>query len=139
MTVDIMQSIKARDKLYVKWKKCKTSSMRYYQLENEFKSHRAILQKNIRIAKADYYCKQFENYKSDIKKTWNKINEIIKNKNKFPDLPKYFLDKEKMLTDDLEIAECFNHFFSQIGPSLAKSIKCPPNKIFKDYLKQNIT
>ena len=43
-----------------------------------------------------------------------------------------------MLTENIDIANCFNNFFCNIGPTLANSIEPPPNKCFTDYLKQNI-
>ena len=138
ITNDILSSIKFRDKLYIKWKKCPLTSPNYMQLENSFKSFCAILQKNIRIAKSLYYKKQFENYKCDIKKTWKQINDILSKKSKKSELPKYFFDGNKTLTENIDIANCFNNFFCNIGPTLANSIENPPNKCFTDYLKQNI-
>ena len=139
ITQEILQSIKFRDELYVKWKKTDPSSAEYYLLENSFRSFCGILQKDIRRAKSQYYHRKFENYKSDIKNTWKQINEVIHKKKKTPDLPKYFLENDKILTENKDIANCFNNFFSQIGPKLAKSIKSPPNKSYKDYLTQKIT
>ena len=138
MTSDILNEIKFRDNLYVRWKKCPCSSLDYTLYENSYRSFCSILQKDIRNAKKIYYHKQFENYKSDIKKTWGQINEILSNKKKSSELPKYFIDGNKTLTSDLDIANCFNKFFCSIGPSLANSIKSPENKNFTDYLKQNI-
>ena len=80
MTSGILKSIKFRDKLYVKWKKNDPSSNNYILLENSFKSFCSLLQKTIRLAKAQYYLTQFENFKSDIKKTWGQINEILSKK-----------------------------------------------------------
>ena len=68
ITFGILNSIKFRDKLYVKWKKNNPSSQKYTLLENSYKSFCGLLQKTIRLAKAQYYHTQFENFKSDIKK-----------------------------------------------------------------------
>ena len=138
ITFGIINSIKFRDKLYVKWKKTKLSSPNYILLENSYKSYCALLQKSIRLAKSEYYHKQFENFKLDIKKTWNQINELLSRKNKTKELPKYFSDNNRIITENIDIANCFNNFFCNIGPSLANSIKSPENKSYKDYLKQNI-
>ena len=88
--------------------KNKTSGGEYYLLENSFKSFCGILQRSIRQAKSMYYQKNNQNYKSDIKNTWKQINEIIHKKKKIPDLPKYFLENEKILTENPEISNCFN-------------------------------
>ena len=69
--------------------------------------------------------KQFENYKSDIKKTWKQINDILSNKSKNSELPKYFFDGNIKLTKNTDIANCFNNFFCNIGPILANSIETP--------------
>ena len=97
------------------------------------------LQKHIRKAKADYYHKQFQNYLSDIKKTWSKINEILCNKKQRSEFPEYFIDKNKLITKDEDIANYFNNFFCKIGPDLANSIKGPAGKSYKDYLTQTIS
>ena len=74
-----------------------------------------------------------------MKNTWKNINDIINKKKKIHDLPKYFLDNDKILTDNADIANCFNLFFSQVGPNLAKSIPSPVDKSYKDYLTAHIT
>ena len=126
MTHDILESTRFRDTLYIQWKKTRPISDKYTLLEKNVKSFCAILQKNIRSAKAKYHHEQFEKYKNDIKKTWKHIKEIVSKKNKSSQMPKYFIDNSKILTDDIDIADCFNNYFSHIGPSLAKSIKSPP-------------
>ena len=109
-----------------------------FSLKIATKATVAFCKKSIRLAKAQYYHRQFENYKSDIKKTWNQINELLSKKNKVYDLPKYFFDGNNILTENVDIANCFNNFFCNIGPSLANSIKNPQNKFYTDYLNQNI-
>ena len=138
ITFAIINSIKSRDQLYVKWKKANPDSQKYVELENLFNSHCSSLQKSIREAKKSYYHKQFENFKSNIKKTWGKINEILSRKKKDAELPSYFCEGNKILTKNEDIANCFNNFFCNIGPELANSIKGPEGKSYQDYLKQNI-
>ena len=138
ITFTIIKSIKEKDRLYVKWKKTNPDSQKYLELENLFHSHCTILQKSIREAKQKYYHQQFENFKSNIKKTWAKINEILSNKKKDSELPSYFCDGNNILTKSEDIADCFNRFFCNIGPKLANSIQGPPGKSYQDYLKQNI-
>ena len=134
----IINSIKTRDQLYVKWKKANPDSQKYIELENSFRSHCSTLQKNIREAKQTYYHQQFENFKSNIKMTWRKINEILSRKKKHAELPSYFCEGKNILTKNEDIADCFNRFFCNIGPELANSIKRPEGRSHQDYLKQNI-
>ena len=37
-----------------------------------------------------------------------------------------------------DISNCFNRFFSRVGPDLVESINCTSAKSFSYYLKQNI-
>ena len=138
ITFAIINSIKSRDNLYVRWKKVNPDSQKYIDFEKRFKIHCSILQKTIREAKKKYYFEQFENFKSDIKKTWEKINEVLSRSKKASELPNYFCDGNNILTKNEEIANCFNRFFCNIGPELADSIKGPEGKSYEDYLKQNI-
>ena len=138
ITPDILKSIKFRDDLYVKWKKCDPSSHHYFVYEPSFKSFASILQKDIRNAKKEYFSRKFENYKSDIKKTWKQINDLLTKKSRTVELPKYFIDGNKKITNSSEIANCFNSFFCNIGPALANSIEMPRSKSYTDYLKQSI-
>ena len=139
MNFGILTCINTRDKLYVQWKQTSPSSPNYDKHEQKFRKCCSTLQKHIRKAKADYYHKQFQNYLSDIKKTWSKINEILCNKKQRSEFPEYFIDKNKLITKDEDIANYFNNFFCKIGPDLANSIKGPAGKSYKDYLTQTIS
>ena len=138
ITFGLLNSIKHRDKLYVKLIKTSLLSAKYIVIENEYKDYCSILQSSLRKAKADYYHKQFQNNVSDIKKTWTKINEVLCRKSKKAEMPDYFLDGNKVLTENVDIANCFNNFFANIGPTLANSIKGPMGQSYKDYLKTKI-
>ena len=59
ITFAIINSIKSRDNLYVRWKKVNPDSQKYIDFEKRFKIHCSILQKTIREAKKKYYFEQF--------------------------------------------------------------------------------
>ena len=82
MTDGIMKSIKFRDSLYKKLKSTLQTSPNYVLIENSLISFNKILQKDIRLAKAQFFSSQFERYKCDARKTWTKINEIISKRKK---------------------------------------------------------
>ena len=136
ITYGILNSTRTRDRLYVKWKKLNPLSDKYKVLEKQFQEHVEILDKLIREAKIHFYKNDFDKVKSDIKKTWGKINEILNRSRKEGELPNYFFDGEKTITDNGDIANLFNNFFCGIGPKLAQSIKGPAGKCYKDNLKQ---
>lgn len=138
ITFGLLNSIKYRDKLYVKLIKTSLASTKYLSIEKEYKDFCSVLQSSLRKAKSDYYHKQFQDSISDIKKTWSKINEVLCRKSKRAEMPDYFLDGNKVITENVDIANCFNNFFANIGPTLANSIKGPIGQSYKDFLKTKI-
>ena len=134
MTNGILSSIKIKDKMYIKLKKMNPLSNNYSTLDNELKIYCKMLQKCVRLAKSSYYHTQFQRCKSNIKKTWSQINEIIQRKDKKSEFPKYFTENNNIITGDNEIAECFNNYFINVGPSLSRKINIPRGKSYKKYL-----
>ena len=63
---------------------------------------------------------------------------MIRKKDKKSEFPKYFLENKTMITEDQDIAECFNNFFISIGPDLSNKIKPPEGKCYKDFLTKHI-
>ena len=135
ITYGILNSTRSRDRLYVQWKKINPLTEKYSIFEEKFKQHVEILDKLIRDAKIHYYKNDFEKAKSDIKKTWSKINEILNRIKKDGELPTYFYDGDRVVSNNQDIANLFNNFFCGIGPKLAQSIKGPAGKSYKDNLK----
>ena len=73
----IIRSIKTRDAMYLKFKRCNKQSSEYNTLKNNLHVFNCILKKTIREAKIKHYDKLFTQYKGDIKKTWQTISDII--------------------------------------------------------------
>ena len=73
----ILRSIKTRDVLYLKFKRCNKQSIAYNTVKNYLHVFNCILKKTIREPKIQYYDKICSQHKSDIKKTWQTISEII--------------------------------------------------------------
>ena len=100
-----------------------------------FQTYNKIIKKNIRSAKKLYYHQLFEKNEFDMKNTWKIIKEALgklKNKKKFPD---HFKFKGKLITDKYVIANNFNDFFINIGPTLSSKIKPDSKASYKDFLK----
>ena len=77
---------------------------------------------SLRLAKRIYYDKQFDYFKSNIKRSWKLINEVI-NKNKGSrKLPAIFNLNDTDISDPVEIANHFCDYFNNIGYNLAKKI-----------------
>ena len=135
ITFGIIWSIKARDEMYVKFKRCNQQHVEYDTLKNNLHVFNCNSKKTIREAKIQYHDKLFEQCKSDIKKTWQTISDIIcKSNTKRKTLDKIIVDS-KVITDKREICNNFNDFFANIGQQLATHIKPISNKTYDTFLK----
>ena len=134
ITRGVLNSIKFRDKLYVKLKKTPINSQIYHTLKTNLSTYNKILKETIKQAKHQYYHYIFDKYKKDIKNTWKTIKEIMnKNKNSKEMCKKFTIDG-KIVSQPQEIANSFNIYFNEIGPSLAAKIVQPPNMNFTEFL-----
>jgi len=88
------------------------------------------------VSNLPVYKERFELYKFNIKQTWKTIKLVLNSHNSpFNDT---FIINNKTTTDKSIIANKFNEYFINIGPSLANKI--PPSDIsFLTYMKGNFT
>ena len=77
ITHGVIKSIKYRDKLYRNLKNASKDSITYVELKNRLSVYNKILKKTIREAKYIYYNRQFEESRTNARKTWSTINEIM--------------------------------------------------------------
>ena len=82
-----------------------------------------------------YYQINFNKYKYNIRNTWITINEIISNPSKNDSFPIFFIDGQTKLTDNLDIANKCNAFFTNVGLNSA-SIIYTGDKTHKTYLSE---
>ena len=138
ITYGILRSIRFRDDLYLKYKRCSENSTEYYTLKSNLRVFNSILKRTIRNAKIHYYNEVFEENKKNIKATWKYIPEIIcKSSNQGKTLNKIIVDSN-IITDPKEICDRFNEFFVGIGPKLASNINTENKKVFSSYLTHRI-
>ena len=78
-----------------------------------------------------------EKNKGSIKETWKIINSLINKKTKGTTYPTEFRSNGTTITGSKNIANCFNHFFVNIGPSLANKIP-RSNNVFTRYLSDKV-
>ena len=103
--------------------------------EQQYRRLRNKLNHLIRIAKREYYDKQITEYKSNVRQTWEIVNEVINRRQKSTRLPSTFrvIDNHEV-NDPEQIANCK---FSGLGPSLAQKI-IPSNTSFTNFLKNDL-
>ena len=69
----------------------------------------------------NYYHKYFIEFKNNTKKTWEGINKLLSKVNKSKSTINLFEDNN-LITDQKEVADKFNTFFTNIGPTLSEQI-----------------
>ena len=104
----------------------------FERLKTRFNRFHNILRQSIKEAKQIYYLQSFEKFKHDIKKTWSIIDETLHRIRK-KSLPRLFSHNGRLLIEPVEIANAFNRYFIDIGPSLANHIHTNHN--YKEYLR----
>ena len=134
MSSALLKSVVHKNKLYRDWKS--TTDNNDYQIKQvNFKTYERILKNMIQESKQKYYFDTFSAQKNDMKKTWATIDETLNRKKNLTDFPEEFLYKEKTITDLKDIANSFNEYFSNIGPSLSEKIDMSGNDMtYNDYL-----
>jgi hypothetical protein len=135
ITAGILRSIKFRDDMYKRLKSTPCADPLYNTLKVNLKTYNNILRNSIRTAKASYFHSCFERYKNDIKSTWTTIKEIINKTSKNREYPETFVIDNENINDINIIVNKFNHFFINIGPTLANNIPNSNNKNFEKYLQ----
>ena len=82
ITNGILKSIKYKDNLYKKIKKLPADSIQLNEASINLKTYDTILRRMIRLAKRDYYFKQFNKFNGNIKETWSTLGGLLGKKNK---------------------------------------------------------
>ena len=132
ITKGIKKSSKRKQKLYEKFLKKRNAFN-----ETAYKTYKNLFEAIKRKSKKNHYSQKILQFKYDIKKRWNVMKEIIgkakySKKSNFPQKLKI---GNKIKTGENEIANEFNKYFADIGPSLAKNIP-KPSIPFESFLKR---
>ena len=138
ITNGIIRSIKFRDNLYRQLKHTVPGSQEYHTLKTNLRTYNNILRNSIRIAKTSYFNSCFQKFRNDIKKTWTTINDIMNKNNSSKSFPSHFVDRNRLITNKKDIANSFNDYLINIGPSLTENIETNEHISHKDYLETSI-
>ena len=117
ITNGILQSIKRKNKLYQKSLKSPTNNNSV-----QFRVYRNKLNHVIRISKKRYFSDKLYNCKNDVKRTWSIINGILHTKGNKSPIPDALKFGSNIINDPNQIANAFNDFFVNVGPTLASNI-----------------
>jgi len=115
ITDNLLSCIRRKHYLYRLFKRGELT-FDYY---NAFKNQ---VTKLIRRVKLKYYSDKFKSNFSDSSATWKTVNSLIGKKKKKSVCPLKILSNDRLLTEPIEIANCLNDFFANIGSQLDSSI-----------------
>ena len=88
---------------------------------NHYRTLKNQINKEIKIAKQNYYINAFDKFSGDTRKTWQTINELTCRKSNRTVINEIEYCGQKS-ENSLEAAEIFNTFFSEIGANLSKDV-----------------
>lgn len=74
MTMELLNMVKRRDSMFVKWKNCASLLKSHFRVE--YNKLRNQVAKQIKLTKRKYFKDLIEAMKTDLKETWKIINEI---------------------------------------------------------------
>ena len=116
LTNGLKKSIQKKNKLYIKYKRSKLS-----QDLHVYKDYKRKLQQLLRYTERNYFHNLLQENKSNLKKTWKVLKDII-GKKKSKHLPNRFLVGNGEVTNKKQIATGFNNYFTNVGKELQKNI-----------------
>ena len=131
LSTALKESIKIKNKLYVKSKRSGNSEKVSY-----YKKYRNKLNQLIRSAERKHFHDVLLEHKSNLKKSWQVIKTVI-NKRKYTPVNTKFKVNGATTNDGNVIANKFNSFFVNVGTVLAISIT-PTDKNPVDYIQQDM-
>jgi exonuclease III len=133
ITNEIINSIKFRDKLHLRWKRSQPNSQIKETLKINISTYNKIIKKQIRIAKIEYYSTIFQQLKDDPKNTWKEINRILSQTPTANHSIEHLNIAGTKIVDSQNISNHLNDFFANAGNRIASQIEITRTS-FKDYL-----
>ena len=106
MTKGLVQSTEHRNRLYLK--ACKSTTP---EARETYKKYRNTLNGLVRNAKRRYYAERINECKSNLRKVWEVVNEIICQKRKKVAIPKEIINMRGETVASESRADAFNQFF----------------------------
>ena len=128
VTADIKKLIFERDK-----KKRKAMITKQSTDWDVYKTSRNLVNIALRHAKAEYYRNKIAQQNNNPKEAWKTINDLLGRSSNETIVNELKINDSK-ITSNEEIANAFNEYFTNIGPSLVNSID-ESNTSFKTFVK----
>ena len=134
ITTGILNSIQRKDELFRRYMACKDNVIKS-NTHNEYKALKNRITSLIHFSKKNYYTKYFDQYSNNIKKIWTGIKGIINIKTKDQNSPNCIEVDNELVTDNAEIPNKFNDYFSTVADKILVKNKTPILNSFDKYLR----
>ena len=132
LTKSLLKCCRRKNNLYKKFITCRSveSELKYKQYKNR-------LTNILRQCEKQYYNEILYKNSKNTKNTWHILNDIMNRKKCVSSNPNKFVDKNgKFIIDKAKIANGFNDFFVNVGPTLANGIINNTNSNIHDFLNE---
>ena len=100
-----------------------------------YKNYRNCLTKIKRKAKVEYYTKRYYTLKSNMKKLWQLMNNIINNNNDKTSIIDYITVNNVEYYGAKEVTKHFGKYYLEIGQKLAQTINSKEETIADYFIK----
>ena len=130
ITKGLRKSSKQKQKLYIK-------CLRHPSYKNEvaYKTYKNLFETTKNRSKIHHFSSLLKTHQKNSKETWKVIKEAVgKSKIFNDDFPKILLREKQEITEQSEIANYFNTFFTNVGSNLASKIP-HSEKHFTTYIQ----
>ena len=135
ITLGIRNSINRKNKLFKKYIVMKNSVVRE-NIHTEYKTLKNKINSLIYHSKKNYYTKYFNQYSNNIKKVWIGIKNIINIQPKDHNSPNCIEVENELVTDNTDICNNFNDYFTTVADKILRNNKTPIRKTFDKYLPE---
>ena len=115
----LLRSIKKQKQLYAKTLRLNVSDFEI----TKYRNYKKILDKLKRKAKHDFYFNKCVEYKSNVKKMWELINQVIGKTSDKTSVISYIKVNDLEILNEKAIANEFGKYFSNVGRTYAKNVK----------------
>ena len=128
----LRKSSKQKQKLYIKFLKHPT-----YKNETTYKNYKNLFEKIKNKSKVQHFSSLLKKHQYNSKETWKIMKEVIGKSNILNnDFPKTLLRDKQEITEQSEIANQFNTFFTNVGSNLASKIP-HSERHFSSYIQKS--
>ena len=124
---ELKSSIEIKNRLYYQSRRNKSKHSSYIRYRN-------YVNKQLHDAERNHYHNLLIKHKNNLCKSWKIIKEVINKNKKSAMLPNEFLINEVPVQNKQQIADAFNKFYVNIGPSLNRKNK-ENNSSPMEYMK----